>query len=118
MWHVTGAPYLAGEDGGPVDQPHLDLPAARVDEVVGASHACQVQQFATLLPPTHRLLSVQILPGIIDTTVISVLCGEGWDSEITVQVEEGSVLLPPPQVQHGTDLTPGQEGSLRYRQKW
>ena len=38
MWHVTGGAYLAGEDGGPADQPHLDLPAARVYEVVGGSH--------------------------------------------------------------------------------
>ena len=108
MWHVTGGPYLAGEDGGPVDQSHFDLPAGGVDEVVGVSHGCQVQQFAALLPPAHRPLSGQILPGIIYTSVISQLCGEGWDGEITVQVEEGAVLLPPPQVQHGSDLASGQ----------
>ena len=113
MWHAIGGPYLAGEDGGPADQSHLDLPAARVDEVLGASHGCQVQQFAALLPPAHRPLSGQILPGITYTTVISVISGEGWDSDITVKVIEGAVLLPPPQVQHGSDLASGQGGSER-----
>ena len=95
---IIDCSYLAWKDSGPVDHPHLNMPAGKVNEVGGHSQGMKVQQFATLLPPPYWLLSGQIFPYIICPTVVYVLCGEGWDGEITVQVEKGTILLPPPQV--------------------